>query len=379
MRILGKFSLILLLALLAAGCNLLEIKLESGVVPLPQEQLSLRIMTREFADSFSAGVEQTAGVILQSPDVQIKSNALSWKISAEQGIGQTVFQASPLVSAIDTWAFTAQMAAFFSSGNGQRVFGEATVLAAATSQQLLEDYERRIRGIMSPADFRVNQQFISEYVAANRLADISFARVSAFNDWLEFRNIDPFAAITTFGTMPEVMSDMSDRMAMLAARVPKILGWQAQLLALRSEIDFEDVHELLRQISDASARFKELIEESPEMLAEFTADLGRELGPLLDQLEAGAERSLGQLSAERQALADMITKERLALEQIVDRQRQALASEADALVQRTVSQASDEIMRVIRGLILYIVLFLLVVFFAPLGLGVWLGRRIGTK
>ena len=63
----------------------------------------------------------------------------------------------------------------------------------------------------------------------------------------------------------------------------------------------------------------------------------------------------------------------------MDRERQAVAKEADALVQRTVAQVFEEITGVLKSLILYIVLFLVVVFFAPLGLGVWLGKRIGMK
>ncbi|WP_226683973.1 MULTISPECIES: chemotaxis protein [Shewanella] len=380
MRSLCSWSLVLCLSLLASGCSLLEVKLESGIEPLPQEQLSMRVFTREYASSFFAGVEQSADLILQrSDDLQIKSNALMWKINAEQTLGQTIFQVSPLAAMIDTWAFTAQMAQFFESGNGKALFGEQTQLAANTSQQLLADYERRMQGLMSKADFDANQQFIREYAVAHPLFDVSFPRVSAFNDWLSFRKIGEFDAVTTFGSVPEVMSDMSDRMAMLASQTPKLLGWKAELFALHSNINSKEVQQTLKDISETSAKFQKLMNESPQLMSELAVDLRRELTPLLAQLDASAERNLAQLSVERLALEKMVERERIALEQMVDRERQAVTKEADALVQRTVTQVFEELTGVIKSLILYIVLFLLVVFFAPLGLGVWLGKRIGLK
>ncbi|WP_251767048.1 chemotaxis protein [Shewanella indica] len=380
MRSLCSWSLVLCLSLLASGCSLLEVKLESGIEPLPQEQLSMRVFTREYASSFFAGVEQSADLILQrSDDLQIKSNALMWKINAEQTLGQTIFQVSPLAAMIDTWAFTAQMAQFFESGNGKALFGEQTQLAANTSQQLLADYERRMQGLMSKADFDANQQFIREYAVAHPLFDVSFPRVSAFNDWLSFRKIGEFDAVTTFGSVPEVMSDMSDRMAMLASQTPKLLGWKAELFALHSNINSKEVQQTLKDISETSAKFQQLMNESPQLMSELAVDLRRELTPLLAQLDASAERNLAQLSVERLALEKMVERERIALEQMVDRERQAVTKEADALVQRTVTQVFEELTGVIKSLILYIVLFLLVVFFAPLGLGVWLGKRIGLK
>ncbi|OIN05331.1 chemotaxis protein [Shewanella algae] len=380
MRSLSSWSLVLCLSLLASGCSLLEVKLESGIEPLPQEQLSMRVFTREYASSFFAGVEQSADLILQrSDDLQIQSNALMWKINAEQTLGQTIFQVSPLAAMIDTWAFTAQMAQFFESGNGKALFGEQTQLAANTSQQLLADYERRMQGLMSKADFDANQQFIREYAVAHPLFDVSFPRVSAFNDWLSFRKIGEFDAVTTFGSVPEVMSDMSDRMAMLASQTPKLLGWKAELFALHSNINSKEVQQTLKDISETSAKFQQLMNESPQLMSELAVDLRRELTPLLAQLDASAERNLAQLSVERLALEKMVERERIALEQMVDRERQAVTKEADALVQRTVTQVFEELTGVIKSLILYIVLFLLVVFFAPLGLGVWLGKRIGLK
>ncbi|MBV7316539.1 chemotaxis protein [Shewanella sp. NIFS-20-20] len=368
-----------------SGCSLLEVKLESGIEPLPQEQLSMRVFTREYSSTFFAGVEQTADTIANQAKgdnaqiLQIKSHSLLWKIHAEQTMGNSIFQVSPVAAMIDTWAFTAQMAQFFESGKGQDLFGDATRLAVTTSLQLLDDYQKRMRGLMTDSAFADNQAFISQYVAANPLFDLQFSRTSAFSDWLLYKKIGEFDAVTTFGSVPEVMTDMSDRMAMLAAQTPKILGWKAEFFALHSNINSDEIKQTLASISDTSAKFQQLMAQSPEMMASLAVDLRTELSPLLEKLDASAAKNLAQLSVERQALETMVTRERVALEQMVNRERQAVAQDVDTLVQRTVEQTFAQISALIKSLILYIILFLLVVFFAPLGLGVWLGKRMASK
>ncbi|QDF66623.1 chemotaxis protein [Shewanella sp. SNU WT4] len=374
-----------LLMSVLSGCSLLEVKLESGIQPLPQEQLSMRVFTREYSSTFFAGVEQTADFIaLQTHDdaaaqLLMKSNSLLWKINAEQTMGNSIFQVSPVAAMIDTWAFSAQMVQFFESDKGQTVFGEHTHLAAATSKQLLQDYEKRMRGLMNAGAFSDNQAFIKQYVSEKPLFDLQFSRTSAFTDWLSYKKIGEFDAVTTFGSVPEVMTDMSDRMAMLAAQTPKILGWKAEFFALHSNINSEELQQTLTSISDTSAKFQVLMAQSPELMGQLAIDLRTELTPLLDKLDASAAKNLAQLSVERQALEVMVARERVALETMVTREREAVAQNVDTLVQRTLEQAFAEVSGLIKSLILYIILFLLVVFFAPLGLGVWLGKRMATK
>lgn len=379
MRVFLSCGFFLLLLVASPGCSLLEVKLENNIKPLPQDQLSMRVFTREYANTFFAGVEQTADVLMTSDDISSKAHALQWKIAAEQTLGQTIYQVSPVAAMIDTWAFTAQMAAFFTSGNGSRLFGERTMMVAETCQRLLTDYERRMKDLTSETGFTTNQAFIDQYVTDNPLFDVTFSRVSAFNDWLRYHHIEEIDAVTTFGSVPEVMSDMSDRMAMLATQTPKILGWKAELFALHADIDWEMIHQALTDISETSMEFQELMMQSPQMMSELAVDMRRELTPLLDQLDADVETKMVLLSAERMALENMVERERAALEQLVVRERQAIAREADDLMQRTVAQVFAQGTEMLSSLILYIIMLILVIFFAPLGLGVWLGRKIGLR
>lgn len=381
MKVLLRLTVMAMFGLLTSACSLLEVKLESGIEPLPQEQLNMRVFSRDFSSSFYSKVELTADEIASfedagEQDIYLKSNALMWKIYSEQALQRTIFQTSPVAAMVDTWAFTAQMTAFYESGAGQSLFGSQQTLAVEASRALQSQFESTVKGFLTSIEFKKNRDFIEQYVVANPLTEMTFSRKSAFNDWLKFREINEFEAVTTFGSVPEVMSDISDRMAMISEQMPKILGWKAELYALHSNINAEEIQKTLNHISVTSAKFQELMAQSPEMMQTLAVDMRRELSPLLQQLSDSTDSKLAQLSTERQALELMVKSERIALEDMVARERVAAAANLDELSKHTVEVVFQELTKTLKSLILYFVLFLVVVFFAPLGLGVWLGKRM---
>ena len=390
MHTLWRILTVGVLVLASAGCSLLQIKLESGIEPLPQEQLNMRVFSRDFSNVFYSGVENAADRIValerdaaaqanRPVDIMIESRALMWKIGAEQALQRSIFQASPIASMVDTWALTAQMAAFFDHGAGAELFGPYQAIAVQTSQALAEEFEATAKGFLSRADYQSHQAFIQDYVVANPIADLTFARLSAFQGWLDFRGISELEAVTTFGTVPEVMSDISDRMAMMSEQTPKILGWKAQLYALHANLNADELQRTLADISETSRQFQQLMAQSPEMMRTLAVDMNQELTPLLERLSEVTDDKLAQLSAERQALVLMVRAERQALEEMVTRERMAAAADLDVIAQQAVEKVFEQIGVTLKSLILYFVLFVLVIFFAPLGLGVWLGKRMAVR
>ncbi|MEZ9595282.1 chemotaxis protein [Shewanella sp. 10N.261.52.F9] len=379
MKAMFRFCVVAVAAVLLNACSLLEVKLESGIEPLPKDQLNMRVFSRDFSTVFYSQVESAADLIERNTDsIPVQSNTLMWKINAEQNLQHTIFQASPTAAMVDTWVFTEQMAQFFDTGAGKNLFAEQQSAAVETSKNLRDQFERTVQKL-GGTNFKKNKEFVKQYVASHPIKDMAFARESAFTDWLEFHQISEFDAVTTFGTVPEVMSDISDRMAMIAEQMPKILGWKAELYALHSNINADEIQRTLTSISDTSAKFQQLMAQSPEMMQSLAVDMRKELTPLLAQLSADTDDKLKQLSVERQALELMVKNERQALEAMVARERAAAAVDLEQISQNAVEVVFQEITKTLKSLILYFVLFLVVVFFAPLGLGVWLGKRMQVK
>ncbi len=362
------------------GCSLLEVKLESGVEPLPKEQINMRMFSREFSYSFYTQVEASADLIANSTDdVSIISNTLMWKIYSEQNLQRAIFQASPVAAMLDTWVFTEQMNQYFSEGAGSDVFGEHQSIAIEASQMLSTQFAKTVKGFVGSSSYKKHQAFVKQYVADNPIQDISFSRTSAFQDWLAYSEISEFEAITTFGSMPEVMSDMSDRMAMTTQQMPKILGWKAELYALHADVNAADVEQALKNISETTVKFQALMEQTPEMMTMLATDMRTELSPLLAELSELTDDKIQQLSKERETLTLLLTNEREALVEMVTRERVAAVQDIDDLTQKTVEQVFKQITETLKSLILYFILFLIAVFFAPLGFGVWLGKRMAIK
>jgi hypothetical protein len=384
MKILQRLSLIIMLILSTSACSLLEVKLESGVVPLSQEQLNMRLFSRDFIKDFYAQVEKTADEIAlinqQSEQYPlIKSNSLMWKINAEQAVQNTIFQSSPLVAMVDTWVLTAQLTEFYETGAGKNLFFKQQKLAIETSQALQSQFEQIAKGFLSNAAFNQNKEFVTQYVQNNPLQDITFNRKSAFLDWLAFREITQFEAINTFGSAPEVMSDMADRMAMISEQMPKILGWKVELYSLHSNLNAEQIQQTLLSISETSTKFQQLMLDSPEMMQTLAINMRQEISPLIQQLSDAADDKLMQLGSERAALVLMIKTERIALEEMVKRERMAAVVDLDTISQNAVKVVFQELTKMIKSVIIYFILFILVIFFAPLGLGIWLGKRLNNR
>lgn len=58
-----SFCLPILALMSLSGCSLLEVKLDSQVTPLTQQELNTRLHTREYALQFFTQVEQTADTL----------------------------------------------------------------------------------------------------------------------------------------------------------------------------------------------------------------------------------------------------------------------------------------------------------------------------
>ncbi|GIU54008.1 MULTISPECIES: magnesium transporter CorA family protein [Shewanella] len=373
-------SMAVLSLLIMTGCSLLEVKLESGVEPLPKDQINMRMFSREFSYTFYTQVEASADLIANgTDDVTVISNTLMWKIYSEQNLQRAIFQASPVAAMLDTWVFTAQMEQYFSEGAGSDLFGEQQIIAIEASQILSAQFAKTVKGFVDASSYKKHQAFIKQYVAKNPIKDISFSRTSAFQDWLAYSNISEFEAITTFGSMPEVMSDMSDRMAMTTQQMPKILGWKAELYALHADVNAADVEQALKNISETTVKFQALMEQTPEMMTLLASDMRTELSPLIEQLSAVTDDKLQQLSKERASLALIITHEREALVQMITDEREAAIQDLDSLTHKTVELVFKQITEMLKSMIVYFILFLIAVFFAPLGFGVWLGKRMAIR
>ncbi|WP_135381328.1 chemotaxis protein [Vibrio tasmaniensis] len=390
-RVSSRNWIVLVLSIVLSGCSLLEVKLDSQTTPLTQQELQARIMTREYAKMFFTRVEDSADLIAQSypaDDTLHQSYVLLWKIHAEQGLQQAAYQTSPMSALIDSWVFTAQMNQFYSQGDGADLF--VTDNAVETARSLDQEAEKLAKGVLSSSDFKKSKAFVAEFAASNPFKDLTFRSTPAYREWLSYLGKDESQIVQSLGTMPEAMGDASDRLSLMADQTPKLMTWKAELVAMNSSLTGEDLSMTLESLRQTSASMQDFIENNPEYMQTLASIMSTEMQPLLNDLSDKTDQKLAMLTEERVALEKMVTREREALVAmiakerieiggIVTSERELFTQDLDRVSQEVVVLAIDKLMDLIKGVIIYFILFILVVFFAPLGIGYWLGKRTASK
>ncbi|RTZ14128.1 chemotaxis protein [Vibrio aquaticus] len=380
--LLRRLSALLLICFLLplSGCSLLEVKLDSQTTPLTQQELNMRLMTREYTHQFFSQVEQAADTISEQYDAQDKvhqSYVLLWKINAEEGLQRSSYQVSPMAGLIDSWVFTEQMNQFFNQGAGQELFVSDN--AKVASSQLANEIEALAKSLLKGGSFKSTQQFVNQFATEHPFEDLSFIRTPAYRAWLEANQIGEDEAVSTLGTMPEALGDVSDRLSLVSEQTPKLMTWKAQLIALNSTISGEQLTQTLESLQATSESFQDFVENNPEYMENLAEQMALQLQPLVKDIDKRTTQRIEQLSVEREALEKMVARERAEIALIISAEREKFTQDIDKVSQDVVALAMDKLVELIKSTIVYFVLFIVAIFFAPLGLGYLLGKRSAAK
>lgn len=372
--------MVLWLVTTLSGCSLLEVKIDSQTVPLTKQELNMRILTREYALQFFAQVEQAADVLQEQYDPNDKVNqsyVLLWKINAEEGLQAAAYQVSPMAALIDTWVFTHQMNQFYATGAGRDIF--ATDEAKQVSAHLANEVDQLAQSLLKKEVYDKTKLFVADFVRQYPFADLSMIRTPAYRAWLEANQISEEDAVTTLGTMPEALGDVSDRLSLVSEQTPKIMTWKAQLLALNSSASIEKVNAALNSLQVTADSMRDFIDNNPEYMRYLAEQIAVELQPLVDDIDQKTEARLSQLGEERQALEEMVARERQEIALIITHEREKFAQDMDRVSQEVVNLAMTKLIELVKSTIVYFILFIAAIFFAPLGLGYVLGKRAAVK
>ncbi|MEK2059477.1 chemotaxis protein [Vibrio parahaemolyticus] len=372
--------MVLWLVTTLSGCSLLEVKIDSQTVPLTKQELNMRILTREYALQFFAQVEQAADVLQEQYDPNDKVNqsyVLLWKINAEEGLQAAAYQVSPMAALIDTWVFTHQMNQFYATGAGRDIF--ATDEAKQVSAHLANEVDQLAQSLLKKEVYDKTKLFVADFVRQYPFADLSMIRTPAYRAWLEANQISEEDAVTTLGTMPEALGDVSDRLSLVSEQTPKIMTWKAQLLALNSSASIEKVNAALNSLQVTADSMRDFIDNNPEYMRYLAEQMAVELQPLVDDIDQKTEARLSQLGEERQALEEMVARERQEIALIITHEREKFAQDMDRVSQEVVNLAMTKLIELVKSTIVYFILFIAAIFFAPLCLGYVLGKRAAVK
>jgi predicted PurR-regulated permease PerM len=161
------------------------------------------------------------------------------------------------------------------------------------------------------------------------------------------------------------------------------------LIARNSSIDAASINQAVKSVENSSEAFQRFISENPEYLKELTAQMGRQLMPVVQQVDEIAKDSLEQMDKQLLELNQLVERERIELSQllasergeitlIIDEQRDKVAQELDVLIERAINNAISQLQTVVEDLIIYLIALIVVLLFSPVLL-FYLGFRLGKN
>ena len=385
-----QVSIIIVMTMLM-GCSLLKFELVSDAVPLTPEQQQLRTVAREFGERFFTAVEKTSTEIQSSDTESIyKEHAILWKINAEAVAIDAIYKNQPAIAFIDMWAFTIQMEEFFTTDTGKKLFGPWTQLILTTATQMRKDIETIAKNNFKSADYTKIVAFITSYVHENPITDLTFKRYPIYSVWLaktkeenqaikKDKDNSKEVTPTTVGTLPEVMSDLSDRMAAITRQLQKNVVWQTELLALNGDIDVKLLGKTVDNVYYSSVQLKDIFLNKEGSMEYLASQFALQIRPLVTSLDTMFTSYLSLLQQEGDRLGFVLVNERIALEKMVERERIAILDKVSEIRELALKQVMEEVTSLIKNTLWLLIILFTVILCIPFGFGVMFGKLLHLR
>jgi hypothetical protein len=355
---------VVLALLLTTGCSL--VKIESPGEPLPRRDVNARIMTYDFARHLVDVVEETADtIVVESSDFMIQLNAIRWKIGALSATRDAVFQATPIFSLIDTWTFCRQMTLFFEEGNGKEMFGEWQSAVIYACDSLETEITQIARKSTSAKEYSEYLAFVDDYVSHHHLEDILFRRESTFPALKRHLGIPDSVAVSTVGTLPQVMDNFASSTMIIGEQFPKLTSWKTKLYLKDTGLDTLNVQEHLDSLTVLVDRLASVAENSPQLIDSSFKNLSTHLLPLLKNIDQQRLETLSALGMERAALSESIRQGRM-----------EITADFERISKDLLDSALTHIRKTINSILFFAVIILIIVLGIPFTLGFIVGRTL---
>jgi len=364
--------------LVLGGCSLISIK--SPERPLSTRDLNARILTRQYSTDFIATVSHSADEIaVGETDPTVLTNALRWKIAATTESRQAATQIAPMMAVLDTWTLAVQMQEFMTPGApGGQLFGHHQQLAVSTANELQAKAESLARQLIAPGDFGRYQQFVDTYTREHPLQSLEFLRPSVVEAWTQQAGAE-IKLVDSLGTIPEAVTDASERVQILSDTLAAQTMWQTQLALRQSRFTGDDVQAALKHLDERLAHLSTLADNAPQLVHDAITDVRGSVIDVLKHVDASTASMIVALRNERVALADTVQREREAIFKEADAQRKDIVLDAARLSDRIVTSSGREVRRLVRQTLLLLILLAVVVLGMPFAAGYIVGRGQRTR
>src|SRR5215217_2379864 len=292
-----------------AGCLLLLACLDGCSVSAPRSELvrrvgrsdlsvaALRIRVRDMARRFSGLLE------ISSDEIAARSGSDSVREA------MTTFKINPVAALVDAWALLAQLELALPAWAAS---AGATPEVTAKAERMLREQEAEVEALWKDVSGREDtsaaHQLVHEWAAKNPLVGSLVARVSTVGLLADMTSQSGLSARATAGALVEDVRDLTARMDLYAASLPRQARWQVESMAQEAlqMLPAREAMKDLERVVDTLDQFGGLAAGTPALVA-------RERAAVLSALDSGREALQRFIESERQALMVDVSGERQAI------------------------------------------------------------------
>jgi hypothetical protein len=272
---------------------------------------------------YGLAVEQAAdSILLLATDQRVKVNAYLWKIYCIPVIRQIYSQSDPVVSAFDGLAFAVQCREYFATGMGRDRFGGLQHIAVDAAETIERRLVETTRGYLTEANSDSVIAATSRWARNHPLTNHVFERASIFTEMDRVLDRQSHTVGSTVGRIADVVDDLSGRLSLLAAQLPREARWQGEYL-----------------LTDLAP------EDRLARLDTLMAVLTSTLGSLDKEVRTGGLvvdiASLQGLHADLRAALELLSAERAVVIADIERMRVATIATAEETARRGVAGLMD--------------------------------------
>jgi hypothetical protein len=232
------------------------------------------------------------------------------------------------------------MAHFFETGPGRELFGASQDRAVEACRRLERELFALAVSIGNrDAATRVRDE-IEQWARENPLEEPTFVRRSiAKAGAAETAAGLGTTGLASVGSIDETVRDISDRLTLYVEKLPDLLRWHAELMAVQMQTDFgEDVVADVASMERSIAELNAFVQGSPGLI-------GAEREAVLSALEKELAVAIGALDQQRTATLETLGGEReLVLSRLDDELERAIGvlQEERATVLAALDEASSD-------------------------------------
>ena len=320
--------------------------------------IEYKIRLREFGYRFAGIVELSADeIISQSPDNEIKKQALLWKIYAIPAMIRSISLNDPFAAGVDSWILSVQMLQYFENGYGRDLFGEYQNIAITASKLIVSDIENLAREIKREDDISKGRKITSDWTKKHPLKNNKFLRVSALDTVAHVIGSEGYSLGGTVENIAISVDELKNQVTLYTNFLPKQIKWQAQyeLHNFLGDSLIEKSNSKIDRVILSTERISKMIEESPELVKEI------QLSTLLE-IDKQRLETLGMISQERMAVLEAVTIERIAIMEQIHTERTESLDRIEEIASKTINQSSLFAADVIDKIFWRVLIILAVVF-----------------